>query len=69
MPEINIYLTNREYQRVIDCISNNGKTDMDSETFSGTELKIALTPFGNSLEVKGYTSCEIDDVLVEFKKD
>lgn len=68
MPEIIIHLTDKEFLRVQNTISNNGNTDLANETFSGTELKIGLTPFGNFLEVKGYTNCEIDNVLVEFKK-
>ena len=69
MPEIIIHLTDKEFEKVQNTISNNGNTDLAHETFSGTEIIISLTPFGNSLEVKGYTNCEIDNVLVEFKKD
>lgn len=69
MPEIIIHLTDKEFQKVQNTISHNGNTDLAHETFSGTEINIALTPFGNILEVKGYTNCEINDVLVEFKKN
>lgn len=69
MPEIIIHLTDKEFEKIQNSISHNGKTDLEHETFSGTELKIGLTPFGNFLEVKGYTNCEIDNVLVELKKD
>jgi hypothetical protein len=69
MPEIIIHLTDKEFKKVKNTISYNGKTDLEHETFSGTELKIGLTPFGNFLQVKGYITCEIENVLVEFKKD
>jgi len=69
MPEIIIHLTDKEFELVKKTISNNGKTDLEHETFSGTEIKLGLSPFGNTLDVKGYSSCEINDVLIEFKKD
>ena len=67
--KIVIHLTDKEFEKVQNTISNNGNTDLVNETLSGTELKIGLTPFGNFLEVKGYITCEIENVLVEFKKD
>lgn len=68
MPEIIIHLTDQEFDIVKNTISYNGRTDLEHETFSGTEINIALSPFGNTLEIKGYKNCEIEDVGIEFKK-
>lgn len=68
MPKINIDLTEEEYQMIKKTINHNGKTDLDNETFSGTEIKIEMSPFGNSLKIKGYNICEIEFVGVEFRE-
>lgn len=68
MPKIIIDLTEVEYQMIKKTINHNGKTDLDNETFSGTEIKIEMTPFGNYLTVKGYEECKIEFVGVEFRE-
>ena len=52
MPKIIIDLTEEEYQMIKKTINHNGKTDLVNETFSGTEIKTEMTPFGNYLTAK-----------------
>lgn len=68
MPKIIIDLTEEEYQMIRKTINHNGKTDLDNETFSGTEIKIEMSPFGNSIKIKGYNECEIQNVGILFNK-
>ena len=68
MPQIIIHLDDDEFQKVQETLQQNGKIDLDNETFSGTEIKVAMSPYGNSLTLKGYQQCEIENVCVEFKK-
>lgn len=68
MPQITIHLTDQEYQKIQETMNHNGKTDLGNESFSGTEIRIEMTPFGNFLKIKGYKECEIDLVGVEFQE-
>ena len=67
MPQIIIHLTDDEFQKIKETLRYNGKIDLDNETFSGTEIKVAMSPYGNFLTLKGYQQCEIENVSVEFK--
>lgn len=68
MPQIIIDLTEEEYQKIKKTINYNKKNDLDNESFSGTEIKIEMSPFGNFLKIKGYNECEIQNVGIQFKK-
>lgn len=69
MPQIIIHLTDDEFQKVIETVRYNGTTDLEEETFSGTEIIVGMCPIGHSLTVKGYRKCEIDNVGIEFKEE
>lgn len=66
MPQIIIHLTDVEFRKVQEALQYNGKTDLENETFSGTEINVAMSPYGNFLTLKGYQQCEIENVSVEF---
>lgn len=68
MPQIIIDLTEEEYKKIKKTINYNKKNDLDNESFSGTEIKIEMSPFGNFLKIKGYNECEIEFVGVEFRE-
>lgn len=68
MPQIIIHLTDNEYQKVKEVLEHNGRTDLENETFSGTEIKLEMSSFGHFLKISGYQKCEINNVWVEFKE-
>lgn len=68
MPQIIIDLNEEDYKKIKKTINYNKKNDLDNESFSGTEIRIEMSPFGNFLQIKGYSECEIQNVGILFKK-
>lgn len=67
MPQIIIHLTDGEFQKALETLQYNGKIDLENETFSGTDINVAMSPYGSFLTINGYQKCEIENVWVEFK--
>lgn len=68
MPKIEIHLNKAQYKKLKAILNYNGNTDLSNETYSGKEIILGLTPFGNTLEIKGYQSEDLGVVKVEFEE-
>jgi len=69
MPQIIIHIDEKQLKQLESVMKNNGQTDLDNETFSGTEIKISMSAFGHFLEVSGYKSEDLGNVVVEISEE
>lgn len=65
MPKIIIHIDKNQLKQIESVMKNNGQTDSENETFSGTEINISMSAFGHFLEVSGYKSKDLGNVVVE----
>lgn len=69
MPQIIIHIDEKQLKQLESVMKNNGQTDIKNETFSGTEIKISMSAFGHFLEVSGYKSEDLGNVVVEISEE
>lgn len=69
MPQIIIHIDEKQLKQLESVMKNNGQTDSENETFSGTEIKISMSAFGHFLEVSGYKLEDLGNVVVEVFDD
>jgi hypothetical protein len=65
-PKLIVHLDEQQLEQLKSILNYNGKVDLENETFSGTELKIMMSPMGHFLEASGYQKCDIGNVCVEL---
>lgn len=64
-----IHLTERQLKQMQTVIQNTTQTDLEEETFSGTDIHIAMSQMGNVMEVSGYITEDLGEVVVEILQD
>lgn len=69
MPQIIIHIDEKQLKQLESVMKNNGQTDSENETFSGTEIKISMSAFGHFLEISGYKSEDLGNVVVEISEE
>ena len=69
MAKIILHLDDFQFQKLETILSNNGQTDLNNETFSGTEICVGISPYGHFLDVSGYKSESIGEISVELLKE
>lgn len=69
MAKINIHLDKKQLKKLQSVLQNDGKNNLENETFSGTEIKISMSSFGHFLEISGYKSEGLGSVVVEISDE
>lgn len=69
MAKITIHLDEKQLEKLQFALQNDGKNNLENETFSGTEIKISMSSFGHFLEISGYKSEDLGNVLVEISSE
>ncbi|MBB1137956.1 hypothetical protein [Myroides sp. WP-1] len=66
MPFLFIELDDKQLKKVKQIISDNGRLDLENETFSGSTLQIDMTPMGHDLLIHTHITVELGGVYLHL---
>ncbi|WP_158964043.1 hypothetical protein [Myroides fluvii] len=61
-----IELDDKQLKQVKKTLSDNGRSDLENETFSGSSLQIEMTPMGHELVLHTRQTYHLGDVYLHL---